>query len=262
MTGITERQSPATSEASNAHPCLWMSAGLVSYRLCDRDFDCEHCPLDAALRGEPREPLSAPTTNDGVRPPGPPFSFPGDRCYGEGHTWARRQNSADSEDEVVRVGIDALAAALAMPVYRLRPGAAAGSLTAAGARLAELELDGGLLAVASPLTGRLRAWNPLWEEGPREGAAAVAASPYDTGWIAEIGLEDARELDRLAGAEAARETALLDLRRFRRRAALHLLASEAVAPGPTLPDGGQVLTDLRAILGPRRYLELLRELLA
>jgi hypothetical protein len=31
--------------------CLWMLSGVLNYRLCDRDFDCEHCPLDRALRG-------------------------------------------------------------------------------------------------------------------------------------------------------------------------------------------------------------------
>lgn len=31
--------------------CVWMRAGLIRFWLCDRDFDCENCPLDAALRG-------------------------------------------------------------------------------------------------------------------------------------------------------------------------------------------------------------------
>jgi len=30
--------------------CVWMRAGVIRFWLCDRDFDCEHCPLDAALR--------------------------------------------------------------------------------------------------------------------------------------------------------------------------------------------------------------------
>ena len=30
--------------------CVWVTAGVLNYKLCDRDFDCEHCPLDAALR--------------------------------------------------------------------------------------------------------------------------------------------------------------------------------------------------------------------
>jgi len=35
--------------------CVWMRAGVIRFWLCDRDFDCENCPLDAALRG-PRAP--------------------------------------------------------------------------------------------------------------------------------------------------------------------------------------------------------------
>ncbi len=30
--------------------CVWMSAGILSYQLCDRAFDCDHCALDQAMR--------------------------------------------------------------------------------------------------------------------------------------------------------------------------------------------------------------------
>jgi len=30
-------------------PCIWMEAGLVGYKLCDRGFDCEHCSFDAMM---------------------------------------------------------------------------------------------------------------------------------------------------------------------------------------------------------------------
>jgi len=32
--------------------CLWMQAGVIAQWLCDLDFHCERCPLDAALRHE------------------------------------------------------------------------------------------------------------------------------------------------------------------------------------------------------------------
>lgn len=34
-------------------PCVWMSAGLVSFKLCDREGECEGCPFDRAMRGLP-----------------------------------------------------------------------------------------------------------------------------------------------------------------------------------------------------------------
>ncbi|MDH3284704.1 MAG: hypothetical protein OEQ13_08180, partial [Acidobacteriota bacterium] len=70
-----------------ARPCIWMSAGLVAYRLCDRDFDCEHCPLDAGLRGGAPSlgtPVPADAAENDVQ-----VVFPPDRSYTEGHLWLR-----------------------------------------------------------------------------------------------------------------------------------------------------------------------------
>jgi hypothetical protein len=30
--------------------CVWMSAGLLDYRLCSREGHCEICPFDQAMR--------------------------------------------------------------------------------------------------------------------------------------------------------------------------------------------------------------------
>ena len=31
--------------------CEWVEIGVLSYKLCDRNFDCKNCPLDQVLRG-------------------------------------------------------------------------------------------------------------------------------------------------------------------------------------------------------------------
>jgi hypothetical protein len=38
-----------------AHPgrfdkCVWMESGVVNYKLCDFEYNCEACPFDQALR--------------------------------------------------------------------------------------------------------------------------------------------------------------------------------------------------------------------
>ncbi len=30
--------------------CIWMAAGVIDYKLCDRQYECETCPLDAGIR--------------------------------------------------------------------------------------------------------------------------------------------------------------------------------------------------------------------
>ena len=32
--------------------CLWVDSGVVSYRLCDLEYNCESCPFDRVLRGD------------------------------------------------------------------------------------------------------------------------------------------------------------------------------------------------------------------
>jgi glycine cleavage system H protein len=248
-----------------ARPCLWMSAGLVAWKLCDRDFDCDHCPLDAALHG------AAPPEGhwrDEARPAEAALDFPDDRAYGGGHTWVR------GDAHRCRLGVDALAAALvARPrSVRLPP---PGRELPAGGTAAEIEVAAGWLAVSSPLAGRIAAVNELLSAAPER----LARDPYGEGWLLELegeapqpepddrgnggrrnGARRRRQFPGLRGAADHRLDTLHDLAHFRRRIALHLL-SGAGDLGATLPDGGVPLTDLRLILGGERWLDLVRDLL-
>jgi len=226
------------------HPCVWMCAGLISYRLCDRDYDCDSCPLDAALhapavRSHPRPYVSAAEAATAVPP---------DRRYAEGHTWV--QELEDRDDARCRLGIDAFAAAIIGTGAGLR-GAEANRALERGDLLCDLDIGLGLLSIGAPVNGRLVQINPLLRDRPGE----VVHEPYGTGWIAE--LTDVRELDlrRLAGSEAACERTRADLTRFRRAVALSLFADLGAGELGWL-GLGQRLTDLRQMLGPVGYLEL------
>lgn len=48
---IESAPEPRMPPPAGALPCVWMSAGLVAYKLCDRNFECEGCPFDLAMRG-------------------------------------------------------------------------------------------------------------------------------------------------------------------------------------------------------------------
>jgi glycine cleavage system H protein len=227
-----------------APPCIWMSAGLISYKLCERELDCEHCPLDAALRGEEGSSWQLEELLAVARRP---IEFPADRLYCPGHSWFQRLPEGGA-----RIGLDALAAALVGSPRRVA-GAGDGGAVTAGESLCELDLSFGSLPLNAPCSGRGRRLNPALAETP----SLLAEAPYDEGWLFELASADgpAEELD----AAGIRERARLDLRHFRRRVALALLC-DLEEVGPTLADGGQLLTDLRLMVGPRRYLGLVREL--
>lgn len=47
-------------------PCIWMEIGVVTYKICDRNFNCDTCPLDIGLRGltgTPAAPEAAKVKN-------------------------------------------------------------------------------------------------------------------------------------------------------------------------------------------------------
>ena len=52
MTSAQGHFSDERRPAGSPEQCVWMQAGVVGYKLCDREFDCDRCPFDAALRGE------------------------------------------------------------------------------------------------------------------------------------------------------------------------------------------------------------------
>ena len=227
-------------------PCLWMSAGLVSYKLCDRQMDCGRCPLDAALRGEPTVPRDAL-----ARHLGPRWVFPADRRYTPGHLWVRPL------DGRLRVGLDALAVAI-IGVVGGRHAASEGAALLAGGVAGRLECRFGPLRVRAPLEACLVRWNPALDEQPD----LCTTAPYGDGWLFELapaaGWGDRTDL---LSAPAIRHRAELDVRRFRRQVGM-LLLSGLDAVGATLADGGIWLSDVAEMIGHGRYLALVEDLLA
>jgi hypothetical protein len=105
--------------------CVWMTAGLLTYKLCKYDLQCERCPLDWELRNlspTPSFDLTASqqvknvSTDETGRTPPREKERPGEEFLGEdlslldikgflfyhpGHTWIK----VEKADEV-RVGLD------------------------------------------------------------------------------------------------------------------------------------------------------------
>lgn len=245
-------------------PCVWMSAGLVSYRLCDHDYDCEHCPLDAALRG-------GRSTGAAVPAPVPcrPYAFPNTLGFSPGHLWfapatveiaaAGREPPSPAVSRPMgaapgrlRLGLDAFAASLVGAPLAVRAAAASAGV---GEPLCSLELGGAALALSAPFAARDVMVNEQLDAHPE----LAASDSYGAGWLVELSPVGDGAPAGFDGAAAALRSRL-DLRHFRHRVAADLLADSA-GVGATLPDGGEVLTDLRGILGLRRYVELLREVI-
>ena len=47
--------SPANTRSNLEIPkdrlqCIWMTAGIIGYKLCNAGYECERCPFDLAMR--------------------------------------------------------------------------------------------------------------------------------------------------------------------------------------------------------------------
>jgi glycine cleavage system H lipoate-binding protein len=232
--------------APETEPCVWMCAGLISYRLCDRGFDCESCPLDAALRGHMEAATAGPAHLDRRVAEG---FFPGDRLYSPGHLWVQALSHADAR--VWRVGLDAFATALIGCATGVRS-TVRGETVHRGDRVCDVDLGFGTIGLASPVSGRFLRANPELVGHPHQ----VVTEPYAGGWILEIEGLDPGAILGLRSATVAFQQTVHDLRRFRRSLALRLLTASG-GNGHSSADASESLRDLRQALCGAHYTELL-----
>ncbi len=230
--------------------CVWMTANVLTYQLCDREYECDSCPLDAAMRrGFPQAMPQAPA------PPAAsprPAADPESLLYSRHH--CRLQGSGDSS---YRVGIEKTLAAVLLAVKTVvLP--SAGQLLRQDQSCAWLVMDGGTLPIRAPAAGRVRALNAKLAENPH----LVQEDSLADGWLYELEA-DASALAKahlLRSGEAQAKFAK-DEARF--EAALQkALRGNRPAVGFTLADGGVQLRHCAEMLGPGRYFNLVRRIFA
>jgi len=224
----------------DAQPCVWMTAGLVAWKLCDHDFDCEHCPLDEALRGPGARPQAA-----SLPEAAPALEFPPDRRYHRLHGWV-----GERRDGRARVGLDAFAVRLLDRVSSIvLP--APDSRVEQGRTACWVADDSELIPLCAPISGRVCATNHLVQENP----GLVGASPYVSGWLFEIEESETESPEGLLTAEQMNARAVSQMQQLNRRVCAGLAPDARV--GVTMADGGVRLHDLRKVLGIGRYHRLI-----
>ena len=228
--------------------CVWMSAGVVSYQLCDRKLECEQCPLDIALRQRFVNELGmVPLKRSDVREQGKHEILSG-MLYGRKHVWLRK-----GEDQTVRLGLEpGLASVLLSPKTIVLP--AVGEQVVHNKVCAWIVMEGGTLPVVSPVSGKVRSTNAELAENPH----AVCMSPLTQGWLFDLTVEgNIEEIADLLPVHKAAVAYAEDERRFQTMLSAELSRGGDVV-GPTLADGGQTLGSLSEILGPAKYFKLVR----
>jgi len=265
---VLKKQDTISANAQNR--CIWMTAGVISFKLCPVNYDCEHCDFDQVMRLQVRsgglkskekmDTFRAAVRAENLHPASleskePFFTFSGgefdERLHiHPTHLWARRE-----DDRSWKVGVDKLLAYILPPPGKLE-------LCKPNQMVIQEQVFGTILTGAGavfvpvPLSGRLVEINSKLAKQPK----LLQQDPYGEGWLAMIEwFQDESELERFyigpAGGVFLKEEAqhLKFLLKYR--------GVEVNQVGITLSDGGANVQYLYQILPAEVCLRLAQELI-
>lgn len=251
-------------------PCIWVLAGVLSYRLCDRNYDCEHCELFRALQGggaraAAHEPTLAGAPAGGAAPDVAaedsqvnPYVWrllEGcevhlDRPYSPGHCWLREEPGAE-----VAVGLDGHMMRILHPVDEI-VAPRVGVWLKRGEPCGWIMRGRSAIPLETPLSGEVLAVNDRYRSAVRRGEATGGCDQWLFRLAAHEAVDDVPELFR------GERTLLWFLEKIQ---LLKRHLREAVAPGApaalgiTMADGGAP-PHVEAVLGRERFETLVEEL--
>ena len=197
------------------HPCLWMMAGVMAYKLCEREYECESCLLDMDMRRAKAEALRHLPGGKKTAHEKRAFSAP--LFYSANHTWVRLRGSkgkpkasvctllVDGQPVLIRtplkalIGLDDFILRLISKIDRVVL-AKPGIQIERGDALATFFQDPRIFRVASPISGRVVRTNLNLLDHPQ----GMIENPAEKGWLAYLQPNDffAEAKNLLGGREA------------------------------------------------------------
>jgi glycine cleavage system H protein len=251
-----------TQAATAQNRCIWMTAGIISFKLCPLNYDCEHCDFDGVMRSQVRSKggrakvkrhkpeTPAPSerlpmaSSDSKKPP-LFFTYSVDEVDEElylhsTHLWVRQ-----TEGQKWKLGIDKLLAYVLPPPVEVES-YGLNTKVIQNQLFGKVHTQAGTIPLTAPLSGCLGQANPKLADHPE----LVQQDPYGEGWLAEVDwFQNHSELENFYSGLAGR--------RFLEEEAQHLKfllkhrGIEINNIGDTLPDGGVHIKYLYQVLpGP------------
>jgi glycine cleavage system H lipoate-binding protein len=253
--------------------CVWMEAGLVNYKLCDRNFDCETCPFDGTMRSQNKtfaerasEQFSPAVGRDvqhngndaymeivdQLISPLKKIVFPSDRLYSSSHTWIQNRS-----DGTMRIGIDGFLAKLLQPIVGVAL-VQTPSRIEASQPYAWLIRDAETFALYNPISTVTAALNTLLTAKP----SLLTNDPYDNGWLLSIiPTKPLTDSSRYLTAEEYQDVVNIEIEKISQTINSAVRKNHS-SVGSTMFDGGKRIENIEQFIGEKRYTKMLLRLLS
>jgi glycine cleavage system H lipoate-binding protein len=251
---------------SNGLKCVWMSAGLINYKLCDLNYDCEHCEFHHAMQGidhprtihhpEPFDRIISPmsdSTNQMVSSclnklmEGCKIHL--DRLYYSSHFWLKCEDA-----DHIQIGIDNLSLKILYPLDRC-------ILPQPGEHIQKGQLMGWLvrkekmIPLYSPVKGEITEVNPDYPLN------VPSDSISDDIYLLKIYAKDlSLDLQRKSNLIGKIENFQNKIAAIKTHLQRSLNSHQFENIGPTLGDGGAMEQNLENIMGSKLFEEFIHEL--
>ena len=252
-------------QPEEALPCIWVLSGVLSYHLCDRNYECDGCELYHALSGEGRaschhaEGTSPGSIDilDAASPSGQASSHLShllagcrlylDRPYRPPHFWLTQ-----TEGDLVTVGLDGALLRMLRPIRRVvSPGP--GLYLERDQPCGWIAREHMAVPLKMPIAGEVVEANSTFAA-----ADEPCRLPDGDDWLFRV--RPAESLEAVSGIVNAEGTLAWYADRLRtvKRAILQSLSvPEGSTVGPVLADGGAPLSSLERVLGTKAFEELI-----
>jgi glycine cleavage system H lipoate-binding protein len=252
--------------------CVWMDAGLVNYKLCDKNFECESCPFDTVMKTQhhafaeratmQNETSTArPIVHDSsekifddaihqIMAPLKRMLLPNDRMYFSNHSWIKQ-----NDDGRCSIGIDGFLAHLLQPLMGTVMINTPVHLEK-DSPFAWIIRDDDTLSLHTPIAGMATEVNTTLMQRP----TVLTADPYNHGWILMLTPNESETSMKWFSSDAFQLRMNFDVSR------IESLMNSTVAKhrkeiGTSLFDGGLRIETIEQFIGEKRYVQLLSRLL-
>jgi glycine cleavage system H protein len=250
--------------------CVWMTAGLLTYKLCKYNLQCEKCPLDRELRNLSAAPSDGSAASQErkqinsqeARPTAPwrkersagvvltedlsRLNINGSLFYHPGHTWVK----VEKADEV-RIGIDSFLGKMIGKV-KVIVLPLSGGRCIQGETLCSIIQEEGILRIVFPVSGSILSVNQKLKDRPE----LVTKDPLGEGFLLTLKPKNLqRDQKHLFYGEAALSWHQKELERFKTAAVTELSPGQN-GLGITMQDGEIRLEDIEKLIAAERYIQL------
>jgi glycine cleavage system H protein len=234
---------------AHENKCVWMGTGLISYKLCTHNYQCETCMFDRVMRNDftTAEALARPRseqvfeTNAGLHEA---------LFFNRQHCWARVENPA-----LVRIGIDSILTNFVVKVRAVslpKPG----DTVEQGRVFGHMIQDNHVLELIAPVGGTVSAVNALLYKSPE----MIVDDSWESGWLIAV-QPDNMEHDLqnlLFGKKAKQWYEQCEQSVIETVGAMLQAATSGL--GATMQDGGEQVSSLGDMLSSEQYSRVLESL--